>query len=190
MDSEEQNRRWCREALQGDREAASQLLHGQYSRIYAYLRRLAGNDADAADLTQETFRKVWKSLERYREGSTVSTWIHRIAYCTWVDWLRQHRPAIARSEHWWRELPGDFPSPLQAAATDERLRALWEQVDKLPEEERQVVQLYYGQQLTLVESGEVIDMPLSTLKLRLRSALDRLRLRLKEFSGDLANTNP
>lgn len=70
------------------------------------------------------------------------------------------------------------------------MRALWEQVDQLPEEERQVIQLHFGQRLTLVESGEVIDMPLSTLKLRLRSALNRLRLRLKEFSDDLANTNP
>lgn len=190
MEFEETNRRWCREAHQGNREAASQLLNGHYSRIYAYLRRLAGNDADAADLTQETFHKVWKSLERYREGSSVSTWMHRIAFCTWVDWQRRHSPTSLQSEHWWRELPGDFPSPFRAAVTDERLRALWEQVDQLPEEERQVIQLHFGQRLTLVESGEVIDMPLSTLKLRLRSALNRLRLRLKEFSDDLANTNP
>lgn len=190
MDSDEQHRMWCRQALQGDRDAASQLLHGHYSRIYAYLRRLAGNDADAADLTQEVFRKVWKSLERYREASSISTWMHRIAYHTWVDWLRRHRPATPRSEHWWRELPGDLPSPLQAAATEESLRALWAQVDRLPEEERQVIHLHFGQQLTLVESSAVIDMPLSTLKLRLRSALDRLRLRLKERSGDPVNTHP
>ena len=72
----------------------------------------------------------------------------------------------------------------------ERLRTLWEQVDKLPEEEQQLIHLHFGQRLTLVESAEVMAMPLSTLKLRLRSALDRLRLRLKEFSGDFANTNP
>ncbi|MCW5557117.1 MAG: RNA polymerase sigma factor [Verrucomicrobiae bacterium] len=190
MDSEEQNRLWRREALRGDRAAASLLLHGQYSRIYAYLRRLAGNDADAADLTQETFRKVWKSLERYREDSSISTWMHRIAYCTWVDWLRQHRAAASQSEHWWRELPGDFPSPLQTTATEERLRLLWQQVDQLPEEERQIIHLHFGQQLTQAETAEVIGLPLSTLKLRLRSALDRLRLRLKEFNGDFANTNP
>lgn len=190
MDSNEPYQQWCRRALQGDHEAASQLLHGHYSRIYAYLRRLAGSDTDAADLTQETFRKVWKSLHRYREASSVSTWMHRIAYHTWVDWLRRRRPATPRSEHWWQELPGDAPTPLQSAAREDRLRTLWDQVDRLPAEERQVIHLHFGQQLTLVESSEVIDLPLSTLKLRLRSALDRLRLRLKKLTADLANTNP
>lgn len=190
MDSEPQLKVWCRQAAQGEREAASQFLHGQYSRIFAYLRRLAGNDADAADLTQETFRRVWQALPQFREEATVSTWIHRIAYCAWVDWVRQQRPAVPQSEHWWHELPGDFPSPLEAAVTAEQVHRLWALVDRLPDEERQAIHLRYGQQLALGEVAAVLAMPLSTLKLRLRTALDRLRGRMAESSGNLIGTNP
>jgi len=191
MDSEQQVNEWCRQAARGDRDAASKLLHGQYTRIFAYLRRLAGNDADAADLTQETFRKVWKSLDQFRNDSSVSTWMHRIAYCTWVDWVRQQRPVTTRSEHWWQELPGDFPSPFEEMETADQLSQLWKMIDELPEEQRMAIHLRYGQQLTLNETSTVLEIPLSTLKLRLRTALDLLRSRMTKSSDDLtANINP
>ncbi len=190
MESESQLKVWCRQAAQGDREAASQFLHRQYSRIFAYLRRLAGNDADAADLTQETFRRVWQALPRFRGEATVSTWIHRIAYYAWVDWVRQQRPTVPQSEHWWQELPGDLPSPLEATVTTEQAGRLWTLVDQLNDDERQAIHLRYGQQLALGEVAAVLGMPLSTLKLRLRTALDRLRGRMTESTGNLIGNNP
>jgi RNA polymerase sigma-70 factor (ECF subfamily) len=186
MDTETQDRHWYRQAANGDREAASNLVRQHYPRLYAYLRRLSGNDADAADLTQETFRKTWESLHRFREASSLSTWLHRIAYCTWVDWLRKRRQPIAQPDRWWLDLPADFPSPFDRAETAERLVALWHQVDQLPEEERQAIHLRYGQELTLEQTADVLEMPLSTLKLRLKSALERLRRRIQEFQSPMA----
>ena len=100
MDSEEQLCQYLDQAAQGDLHAASQLLQSYQSRIYGYLRRLAGNDSDAEDLTQETFRRVWTSLDRFNKKSTVSTWIFRIAYCTWIDWVRQASSSRERDYGW------------------------------------------------------------------------------------------
>lgn len=166
--------------MNGDRDAASKLLHQHYSRIYGYLRRLVGNNTDASDLTQETFRRVWRSLPRFRLGSTVVTWMHRIAYCTYIDWRRRQRPATRQSEHWWRELPCRLPSPSEVTQTTEQLHRLWDLVDQLKDKERQAVHLHYGQNLSLTETAEILEMPLSTLKLRLRKAVDRLRARIQE----------
>ncbi|HMJ91573.1 MAG TPA: sigma factor, partial [Candidatus Acidoferrum sp.] len=57
-------------AKSGDRAAASQLIAGFYERVFAYLRRRCGTDEDAADLTQNTFCKVWSSLPGYRQTSS------------------------------------------------------------------------------------------------------------------------
>ncbi len=88
MDPNQRDREWCRKAVQGDESAAECLLEAHYTRVFAYHRRQVTSDADAADLTQDTFQRVWKSLPKYGELSSVGTWIHRIAYCTWIDWLR------------------------------------------------------------------------------------------------------
>lgn len=168
-------RHWCSRAAAGDREAAGELLRAFHVPIHAYLRRLATRDADAADLTQITFVKVWQSLGRFQGASSVSTWMHRIAYCTYIDWRRRSRPGDARDEAWWERLPAAGPPPSDQAADLDTARNIHAAVDRLPEEERQAVHLHYYQNLTLAESAEVMALPLSTLKYRLRSALGRLR---------------
>ena len=178
MDDEQQARIWRRQAAEGDREAATRLLHAYYERVYAYLRRLSGNDADAADLTQDTFRRVWTSLDLYREEARVTTWIHRIAYCAWVDWMRQRKPDSARDEAWWASLPDAHPTPNERAERHDAARELWSLVNDLPEEEAQAIHLRYGQRLSLKDTSETLNRPLSTLKNRIRSGLDRLKSRL------------
>ena len=170
-----QARTWCTRAAAGDREAAGALLREFQLPIHAYLRRLSASEADAADLTQITFVKVWQSLGRFGGASSVSTWIHRIAYCTYVDWRRRSRPGDARDEAWWKRLPAAGPPPSEQAADLDTARKVHAAVARLPEEERQAVHLHYYQNLTLAESAEVMALPLSTLKYRLRSALGRLR---------------
>jgi len=78
-------------ALRGDQAAAVELIELFYERVYAFLRRLASNDADAADLTQRTFSRVWQALPTFAGRSSVSSWMHGIAYNVYVDWRRADR---------------------------------------------------------------------------------------------------
>jgi len=180
MCSEAIVRQWCEEAAKGDHAAASNLLHEFYGPIFGYLRRLSGNDADAADLVQTTFIKVWGSIGQFRGLSSVSTWIHRIAYHTYLDWLRKDHHATQQTESWWQNLPEESMGPLERASQSESARHLYAQVERLEEELRQAVHLHYYQGLSLSETAEVLDIPVSTLKYRLRNALDELRANLKE----------
>jgi len=183
---------WCRRAAQGDREAASRLLAENYRRIYAYLRRLVQNDADAEDLTQETFQRVWQSIHKYRDSSKVTTWLHRIAYCAWVDWVRSSKASSDRNRAWWSELPSEFPPPSNSIQNHECLERLWELVRGLPGEQSMAIQLRYGQQLSLRDTAEVMALPLSTLKSRIKAGLETLRSHLEnsehELNSFLSNT--
>ena len=77
---------------QGDQVAAVDLVDLFYERVYAFLRRLCYNDADAADLTQRTFGRVWQALPGFSGRASVGSWIHSIAYNCYVDWRRASRP--------------------------------------------------------------------------------------------------
>ncbi len=173
-------KKWCDLAVNGQAEAAGNLVREFHKLIFAYLRRLTGNDADAADLCQVTFLKVWQSVSRFRGESSVSTWMHRIAYCTYVDWLRNSRPSSEQTESWWKGIREEGATPFEQATHVETARRVYAAVDRLADDDRQIIHLHYYQGLSLAETAGTLAMPESTLKYRLRGALGQLRSQLRE----------
>src|SRR5271165_6783248 len=92
------------------------LIEQFYARVFAFLRRLTANEADAADLTQRTFSRVWQSLPTFAGRSSVGSWIHGIAYHVYVDWRRSERPTEPRSPDWWSACPSRDVQPDDAGA--------------------------------------------------------------------------
>jgi len=80
-----------RRAQNGDRSAADDLLRRHYDRIYAVCRRIAGNDADALDATQEALMAIVRGLPRYDARARFSTWAYRVATNACLDELRRRR---------------------------------------------------------------------------------------------------
>jgi RNA polymerase sigma-70 factor (ECF subfamily) len=162
-------------------EAVVQLIELYYERIFVFLRRLAGNDADAEDLAQRTFVRVQQSLPTFAGRSSVASWIHGIAYHTYVDWRRADRRVETRSDEWWAACPASEPAPDEVVAHADLARALYASVDRLEPELRDTVHLHYYQGLTLQETADAMELATSTVKYRLRQAVDRLQ---KQFAGD------
>ncbi len=172
--------RLCELARAGDREAAGELVSLFYERLYAWLRRLAGSEEDAADLTQKTFARAWASLESWQGRSSFSTWLHGIGHHVYVDWRRAQPPASVPLDEWWAHSPDDAPDPFETAAERDLSERLFAHVERLDEDTRQTVHLHYYQGLSLAETAEVLGVATSTVKYRLRQALDFLRTRLAE----------
>ncbi len=172
--------RLCERAKTGDRQAASELVTVFYERIYSYLRRLCPSDEDAADLTQKTFCKAWLSLSSYQGRSSVSTWLHGIAQHVCADWRRQRNFTEAQPDDWWESCAADGPSPFEDTAERELARQLYALVEQLGEDAKQTVHLHYYQGLSLKETAEVLGVATSTVKYRLREALDLLRSQAAE----------
>lgn len=178
--------RLCDRARAGDREAVSELLALHYERIYACLRRLCGQEAEAADLTQRTFGKAWAALGSFDGRSGFSTWLHGIAHHLYVDWRRRQRPAESRSDEWWAGCAADTPSPFEDAAARDLAQHLYRLVEQLDEEARETVHLHYYQGLSLAETAAALGIAASTVKYRLRQALDFLRARATELNPNRA----
>jgi RNA polymerase sigma-70 factor (ECF subfamily) len=162
----------------GDRAAAAKLIELFYERIYAFLRRLAANDADAADLTQRTFGRVWQALPTFAGRSSVSSWMHSIAYHVYVDWRRADRHTEPRSNEWWTARPALEARPDEIVALADSAAAIYGSVEELEPDLRHTVQLHYYQNLTLQETADAMGVATSTVKYRLRQALTELQRKL------------
>ena len=184
MDSQPANQ-MVESARQGNKAAATQLVEAFYERIYAFLRRLAGNDADAADLTQKTFARVWQGLQSFAGRSSVSSWIHGIAHHTYVDWRRSNGRTESRTDDWWETCPAVELAPDESVARTDLSSALFASVDRLDPQLRDVVHLHYYQNLTLQETAGALCVSASTIKYRLRQALTELQ---KSFEPERAPT--
>ncbi|MBU6400815.1 MAG: RNA polymerase sigma factor [Verrucomicrobia bacterium] len=165
-------------ARNGERDAANQLIELFYRPIYAFLRRLCASDADAADLTQRTFSRVWQALPSFAGRASVASWIHSIAYHVYVDWRRADHHTEPRSNAWWAGYPASGPAPDEVVARTDMATAIYAAVDHLDTDLRDTIHLHYYQDLTLKETADALGIATSTVKYRLRSALAELHKNL------------
>jgi RNA polymerase sigma-70 factor (ECF subfamily) len=177
MDS--RTRKLCKRAKKADKDAAGELLRIHYADVYSYLRRLCGSRQEAEDLTQQTFLKVWSSLGSFTGRSKFSTWLYRIAHNTYIDWRRENVGINRdRSDQWWAKCIDKNPSPLANVAERQLASLLYETVDRLDEDKRNVVHLHYYQGLSIRETSKVLGIASSTVKYRLREVLKILRMKV------------
>ena len=169
----------CKRVKKADKIAACELLKIYYTDIYSYLRRLCGSAADAEDLTQQTFLKVWSSLGSFAGRSKFSTWLYRIAYNTYIDFRRGNAGSNRdRCDQWWAECIDKNPGPYANVAERQLARRLYETVEKLDEDKRNIVHLHYYQALSIRETSKVLGIATSTVKYRLREVLRILRVKV------------
>ena len=181
-----QIKKLLKQARKADTHAVSELLRIYYEDIFSYLRRLCGSQADAEDLTQQTFLKVWSSLDSFAGRSKFSTWLYRIAYNTYIDSQRK-KPSDVRpgADQWWHECTDSNPGPSQEFAQYQLSQRLYEAVDRLDEDKKHTVHLHYYQGLSLRETAKVLGIATSTVKYRLREVLRILRVKIGVEENEL-----
>jgi RNA polymerase sigma-70 factor, ECF subfamily len=195
-------------AQAGGREALEDLLRRHHDRIYAVCRRLTGNDADAADATQESLMAVVRGLPRFDRRSRFSTWAYRVAVNASLDELRRRRrrpePGLQDDLHGDRTglgggssgpggmatiEPGGMASPRPGgvtAPTGADPEAVAERLDvdaalrRLPPDFRAAVVLRDLCGLDYAEIGEVLGVPPGTVRSRIARGRAALVPLLKE----------
>jgi len=158
-------------------EAAFDEFYGRYGRaVYAVVVRLIGDRAHSEDVVQLAFTNVWRAAAGYRRDRGPATgWLFAIARNAAVDALRS-RAAPSRWEV--PDLPDDGPGPDERAAAAEQAFRVHAAVDRLPDHEREVVELAYFDGLSQSEVAARLGSPLGTVKTRTRCALAHLADRL------------
>ena len=127
---------------------------------------------------QRTFGRVQQALPTFAGRSSVSSWIHGIAYHLYVDWRRVQQRTEPRPDEWWEACPSPHAAPDQLVAQADLSNAVYAAVDQLDPDQRDCVHLHYYQGLTLQETADAMEVAISTVKYRLRQALVQLQKQL------------
>jgi len=170
-------------ARAGDRAAAERLVEITYGRVFGLLCRLTGDRDRAADLTQETYRKAWAALPAFRGEAKVSSWLHRIAFTTF---LKSRRPALRLvqpdPDEPTPDPPDPGPGPEAEASGAERAAKLRRAVAELPEPLRSTVAAHYFSELPVADIARAEGITPVAVRKRLAKACRRLAAALEETS--------
>jgi RNA polymerase sigma-70 factor (ECF subfamily) len=164
----------------GDPDALSAVISRYQHRLYRYLLRLVREPATADDLFQQTWLRVMERIGRYDARRNFESWLFSVAHNLAVDFWRAKRgdslDAVADSgDSPGERLPATGPDALEQLLDFERGAMLAACMNDLPAIHREVLTLRFEEDMKLEEIAEVAGIPLSTVKSRLRRALEGLR---------------
>ncbi len=134
--------------------------------VYRISLRLLASSADADDVTQDTFLRAWRSLARFRGDSTFATWLYRIATRRCFDLLAAHRPTETLNE----EHLGPSVDPSNTIEQRERLRAIIQQIQALPPDQRAALVLREFEGLSYQQVADVLETTVPAIKSRIHRA--------------------
>jgi len=155
--------------IKGDTQAFAPLVDRYKNLVYTLALRMVKNTNEAEEAAQDTFIKVFRSLEKFKGESKFSTWIYRVAYNTCLDRIKKHKTAplaVAIDDYGTRQLRAT-ENVLDTLAEEERLRAVQECLQQLPGEDAFLLTLYYFEEQSLEEIAKVIGIKPNNVKIKL-----------------------
>ncbi|WP_428482849.1 sigma-70 family RNA polymerase sigma factor [Pyruvatibacter mobilis] len=162
-------------AARQDKAAFAVLFDYFAPRLKGYLMKLGSSDAQAEEVAQEVMITVWRKAGQFdRRQSSVSTWLYTIARNRRIDVLRREKfPDYDPDDP--LLLPSEAEQPDEAVAASEREARVRDALTTLPEEQAELIRLAFFQGWSHSEIAENLDLPLGTVKSRLRLAFRKLK---------------
>ena len=165
-------------AAHQSRQAFTELFDFFAPRLKSYLLRLGADDMLAEELSQEVMITVWRKAGQFdRTQSSPSTWIFRIARNRRIDAFRRTRSLDARTDEPLLS-PSALPHPEDSYEATEIEQHVREAMKDLPEEQLSLLKAAFFDGLSHAEIAKKMNLPLGTVKSRIRLAFQRLRPRL------------
>ncbi|EGL16569.1 RNA polymerase sigma factor SigW [Paenibacillus chitinolyticus] len=173
-------------ARNGDRGAFEELVNLYKDKIFHLAYRMLGNKQEAEDAVQDTFLRVYNNLDRYDENQKFSTWIFRIGTNLCIDRLRKRKPTYSLDAEMPDSEGNDFYAmlaskdelPEDQIVLSETQQVIRRAIQTLPEKYKSVVILRYLHDMSLQEIGDVLGMPVTTVKTRVHRGREYLRKKL------------
>jgi RNA polymerase sigma-70 factor, ECF subfamily len=157
------------------REAFAELFAFYAPRLKSYMLRLGCSDGEAEELAQEVMVTLWRKADLYdRRQASVSTWLFRIARNRRIDaQRRQRRPELPADDPILR--PPEIEQPDALMAQDQMEEAVRAELLKLPEDQQNLLRAAFYEGLSHSEIAAAFNLPLGTVKSRIRLAFQKLR---------------
>lgn len=183
-----------RKSKDGDIDAFEELIRTYEKRIYNIALKMVGNRDDASDIAQEVCVKIYKSLDKFKENSSFSTWVYRITSNVCIDVARKRKNnvvslAVAGDEGEY-EIPvaSEDKSPEEIVESKELSRIVKSCILELTPEQRIIIQLRDIYDYSYDEIAKMLNLSMGTVKSRLNRARNALKDKIKSrepFKGSI-----
>lgn len=161
----------------GDRTALQRLFYRHYDALCRYSYSIGRQRELARDAIQDLFYRLWMDRDQLHITHSVKAWLFRSAHNRTIDLLRQRRPWILDDA-----LDESIPDLTEKAEPIDpvMIRRIWEIVDDLPDQRRQIFLLYRKEGLSYKEIAHLMNITRKTVENHLSRALQDIRVRLEQ----------
>ena len=176
------NSELVRKSQLGDKAAFEQLVIRHQDLVFSLAYKLTGNREMANDVAQEAFIRAWKAIEKFRGDSTFSTWIYRITVNTaWTLRKKAKKHITLNIDDTYEPIVIDEKKDPELVAINSDLSSvLINALDKIPIEQRIIVELKNIEGRSHKEIADYLDISVTAAKVRLHRAHQKLRQILEE----------
>ncbi len=154
----------------GDKQALAELYNTTRSAVYGFSLSITKNEADAEDVLQETYIKVWNNAAAYTSKGNPMAWLLTVVKNLSLMKLREHKRTDDLAEDEWAKLSRE-----DSATSEDERQFLHEALSILTDEERQIVMLHAVAGIKHREISQLTDISLSTVLSKYHRALKKLR---------------
>jgi len=164
-----------KKAIQGHAGAWENLVKKNEKAVYNLALRMTGNRDDAMDLTQDVFFDVYRKLSSFRQESSFSTWIRKIAYGKSIDFLRRQKESTQIQE----DSVISETDPHRDLIKSDQNRVVLDFLQQLTTEQRLIVELKFFQGQTFDEISQTMNLSANTVKSRFYAAIRNRRMKME-----------
>jgi len=168
--------------LAGDSQSFSILVDCYKDLVFTLALRMVKHREEAEEVSQDTFIKVFRSLNKFKGDSKFSTWIYRIAYNTCLDRLKKHKReqnVIAIDEYTEHQVK-TMDNALDVLEKEERKQAIQYCLTLLPSDDSALLTLFYFKELSLEEIADIVGLNANNVKVKLFRSRKKLTSILRE----------
>jgi len=169
----------------GDRDAFNELVTGYQQRVFNISYSMLSDYEDAVDASQEVFIRVYRSIDKFRGESSLSTWIFRITKNICMDFLRKRKEASISidkedEEGQKMEIEDSSKSPEHIAEQNETAKIVRNAINELDDNSRLIITMFDLEGMSYDEISAVLKIPIGTVKSRLNRAREKIKKNLWE----------
>jgi len=155
--------------LAGDTQSFSVLVERYKDLVFTLAIRMLKHREEAEEVSQDTFIKVFRSLNKFKGDSKFSTWIYKVAYNTCLDRLKKHKRAqhVVAIDEYTEHQVMTIDNALDAMEKEERRQAIQGCLQQLPSDDSALLTLYYFEELSLEEIAKIVGLTANNVKVKL-----------------------
>ena len=185
-------------AKEGSHAAFEELIERNHKKIFKSVYVFSKSCQDTEDVLQQTWIKAWKNMDRFKEKSSFSTWLYRIAKNNFFDLMRKYKSRkvvysddlelienISTKEGY---LSNNTSSPSETLESKEKACKIRSLIDSLPKDHKEVITLLFDKDMSYKGIAEKVKIPIGTVMSRIFYAKKQLRKKVKNLSSYDAKT--